>query len=267
MSRIVVITATLLLAVPASAQVNLGKINRQPARIAPARPSAAEVETAAWQVCANARTVGPCTAYLRDYPSGSYRRAAASRIGDLNGGPEAATTVSVAPVAAAPAVAVAAAAPVAAVVAAKPIKTDRNAERAAWTACEAGTTTEPCAIYVAQFAQGRRIRDARRLIEKRNSPGAETAMFNQCQAGTTTAPCDIYAARFPQGRHILDARRLIETRNVAGAETAVFAQCQAGKTAAVCEDFIRRYPKSPLVGAARTQIGFITARAARRGGQ
>jgi hypothetical protein len=216
------ITAALLLGVPASAQVNLDKIGRQPTRVAPARPTAAEVENAAWKVCANARTVEPCNAYLRDYPGGSYRRVAAIRISDLNGGPGAATPAEVAPVAAAPATAVVAAAPVAVVVSKMPIKTDRNAERVAWAACD---------------------------------------------AGTTTAPCDIYLARYPQGRRVPDARLWIEKRNVAGAETAVFTKCQAGKTAAVCEDFIKRYPKSPLVGAAQTQIGFITARAARRGDQ
>ena len=220
------ISAALLMGMPASAQVNLDKIGRQPVRVAPARPSAAEVENAAWQVCVNARTVGPCNAYLRDYPGGSYRRAAASRLSDLLGGPGAATPAEAAPVAAAPAAAVVAAAPVAAVVATKPIKTDRNADR-----------------------------------------NAERVAWAACDAGTMTAPCDIYLARYPQGRRVRDARAWIEKRNVAGAETAVFTQCQAGKTAAVCEDFIKRYPNSPLVGAAQTQIGFITARAARRGDQ
>gem|GEM_PF-7052399 len=187
------------------------KLPTMPSRVdkQPAAPSAAVIENAAWQACANARTAGPCDAYLRDYPRGSFAGVARTRGEDIRRAQAEAARRAEEQRAAArerPA-------PVAPVV-------DR--EPRLWATCEASTTVAACTDYLGAFPSGPSADKARARITALNAAAAEKAAFAQCQASTSPGLCETFVATYPNSNLVAAAK----------AQSAVIASQGAARAAA-----------------------------------
>lgn len=209
----ILLLSLLLSGTAVQAQVNLGKIAPRPEK-APAAPSAAVIENAAWQACANARTAGPCEAYLRDYPRGSFAGVARTRSEDIRRAQADAARRAEEQRAAArerPA-------PVAPVV-------DR--EPRLWAACEASTTVATCTDYLAAFPSGPSADKARARITALNNAAAEKAAFAQCQASTTPGLCETFIATYPNSNLVAAAKAQSNVIASQGAARAAAEKQQA----------------------------------------
>ena len=211
----------------------------------PSGPSALEIERAAYNNCANARTAGPCRQYLAKYPRGGWADLARSRVNDLETAErerrEAAERARADQPPPPPVV----------------IREAVDPEKPAWAACEASTSPEACNRYIASFPRGPSIEAARAKVAAINAAAQERAAWTLCQNSETGAPCDAYVNNFPAGSQVVAARARIAQIAAGTQERAAWAQCQNGTSAAPCNAYIAAFPNGAQAAAALLRIANI----------
>jgi outer membrane protein assembly factor BamD (BamD/ComL family) len=182
---------------------------------AAAGPSKAEIERAAFNACASARTTAPCRSYLQKYPNGNFADTARARIADLE---------------AAQAAAAQRAAQAAADRPPPPPPVDREPQL--WAACDAGSTIALCERYLAGFPTGPHANDARTKIAALNAAAAEKSAFAVCQSSTAPGPCEAFVAAYPNSTLVAGAKAQIATIARTSEQRAAAAQAEAAQRAA-----------------------------------
>ena len=211
----------------------------------PSGPSALEIERAAYNSCANARTAGPCQQYLAKYPNGGYAELARGRLNDTEAAErslrEAAERSQAVPA---------------------PVPTSApggnretaDAERLAWAACDASTSPEACNLYITRFRRGSSVKQARAKIEAMNAATQDRAAWALCQSSSIAAPCQAYVKQFPNGSQVVMARDRIATLLAGAQERNAWAQCMNNTFAAACTTYVAAYPEGAMVALARQRI-------------
>ena len=213
----------------------------------PSGPSALEIERAAYNNCANARTAGPCRQYLAKYPRGGWADLARTRITDLESAERERRAAADAVRAEAP--------PPAPVI----IREAVDPEKPAWSACEASSSPEACNRYIASFPRGPSIDAARAKVAAINAAAQERAAWTLCQNGDSAVPCQAYVDNFPAGSQVVAARSRIAQIAAGAQERAAWTQCANGTTAA-CNAYLAAFPNGGQAAAARLRIaGIATA--------
>jgi hypothetical protein len=211
----------------------------------PSGPSALEIERAAYNNCANARTAGPCRQYLAKYPKGGWADLARTRVTDLETAErerrEAAERAKADQPPPAPVV----------------IRETVDPEKPAWAACEASTSPEACNRYIASFPRGPSIDAARAKVAAMNAAAQERAAWTLCQNSDAPGPCDAYVTNFPAGSQVVAARARIAQIAAASQERTAWLQCANGTAAAPCNAYLAAFPNGAQAGAARLRIANI----------
>ncbi|KAB7648267.1 hypothetical protein [Polymorphobacter fuscus] len=251
---IILLLSMLLFGTAAMAQIIIGPTTPKPAPTRPpvaSGPSAIEIERAAFNACAAAKTPGPCRQYLARYPRGSWADIARGRISDL----EAAQT-----------------APRPALVERTPAPTvDREPQF--WAACDAGTTVAACEKYLGGYPSGRWAVDARAKIAVLNAVAQERASFAQCQASTAPGLCETFIATYPNSSLVAAAKAQIgviagqaaqrdaaaRAQAAADQDRRAFAACDAATASGPCEAYLASFPTGASAAAARLKIGTLAA--------
>lgn len=212
---VLLFASALIFAGAASAQLIIPgtAASKPPPPVAAPAPSKTEIERAAFNACANARTVTPCRSYLQQFPKGNFADTARARIADIEAARAAAAQRS----------AEAAAPPV-----------DREPQ--AWNACDAASSVGPCERYIAAFPAGPRVNDARSRIASLNAATQERTAFAACQASTAPGPCEAYLATYPAGASAAAAKAQVAAIERNAGQRAAVAQAEAAQRAAVEKD-------------------------------
>lgn len=212
------VLSALLFGGVAQAQLIIPGTTKPPVATPPpvaAGPSKAEIERAAFNACATARTTSPCRSYLQKYPGGNFADTARARIADIEAAQAAAKQRAEQAAADRPP---------------PPPPVDREPQL--WAACDAGGTVALCERYLAAHPTGPHAGDARARISALNTAAAEKSAFAICQSSTAPGPCEAFVAAYPGSTLVAGAKAQIASIARASEQRAAAAQADAAQRAA-----------------------------------